>query len=58
MGLEKGQQVLVTDLKEFLVEAEAGEFGDFSNKKYAAPKMALAEKLHELNQNVKSGKYD
>lgn len=57
-NLEKGQKILVDDLKALLVEAEAGEFGDFTNQKYGAPKMALAEKLHELRQNVINGKYD
>ena len=56
--METGQQALINDLKELLAEAEAGEFGDFTNKKYPAPKMALAEKLHELRQNVINGKYD
>lgn len=58
MVLEKGQQILVKDLKELLNEAEVGEFGDFSNNKYPAPKMALIEKLDQLSRNVKSGKYD
>lgn len=58
MELEKGQQILVDDLKALLSEAEDGEFGDFSNEKYAAPKMALAEKFLELRRNVINGKYD
>lgn len=56
--METGQQALITDIKELLEEAEAGEFGDFTNNKYPAPKMALAEKFHELRQNVINGKYD
>jgi hypothetical protein len=56
--MENGQNIFIDDLKELLAEAEAGEFGDFSNNKYPAPKMALAEKLHGLRQNVINGKYD
>jgi len=56
--LEKGTIILINDLKELLEEAEAGEFGDFTNNKYPAPKMALAEKLYCLRQNVINGKYD
>jgi len=58
MQLEKGQQVLIEDLKELLSEAEAGEYGDFTNSKYDAPKMALANKFEELRNNVIDGKYD
>ncbi|MCK5017861.1 MAG: hypothetical protein KAS32_12430 [Candidatus Peribacteraceae bacterium] len=58
MKLEKGQQVLVADLKALLAEAEAGEFGDFSNEKYEAPKVALAGKLQGIRLNVINGKYD
>lgn len=56
--LEAGQQILVTDLEILLEEAKDGEFGDFSNRKYAAPKVALAARLHELRENVINGKYD
>lgn len=56
--MEKGQLVLIEDLKALLAEAEAGEFGDFSNQKYPAPKVALRGKLLELSDNVVSGKYD
>jgi len=49
---------LIQDLKELLLEAEMGEFGDWSNNKYDAPKVALADKLHTLRQNVINGKYD
>lgn len=56
--MENGTKILIEDLKELLVEAEAGEFGDFTNEKYAAPKMALAEKLNNLRENVIKGKYD
>lgn len=56
--LEEGSKLLVEDLKVLLAEAEAGEFGDFTNEKYVAPKIALAEKLAELRDNVINGKYD
>lgn len=54
----EGEQKLVEDLEELLTEAKNGEFGDFTNNKYPAPKMALADKLHELRNNVINGKYD
>lgn len=56
--LEKRSVVLVEDLKILLDEAEAGEFGDFTNEKYPAPKVALAQKLYNLRENVIHGKYD
>lgn len=58
MKQEKGQELLVQELKELLHEAEAGEFGDFTNSKYATPKIVLAEKLHNIRENVINGKYD
>ena len=58
MELEKGTKILIEDLKTLLLESEAGEFGDFTNKKYVAPKMVLAERLNELRHNVLDGKYD
>ena len=57
-ALEQGQWILANDLKELLAEVEKGEFGDFSNDKYAAPKMELVKKLEELKQNTLNGKYD
>ena len=56
--IEKGQEVLIKDLEELLAEVKVGEFGDFTNKKYPAPKVALREKLLELSENVIKGKYD
>lgn len=55
---EPGQEVLVSDLKELLAEAEAGEFGDFTNKRYAAPKMQLRAKFLAMAEDVVSGRYD
>ena len=54
----QGHKNLIADLESLLGEARAGEFGDFTNNKYLAPKMALAEKLHGLRQNVIDGRYD
>lgn len=58
MELEKGTRILITDLEILLQEAKDGEFGDFTNNKYPAPKMALANRLNELRENVINGKYD
>jgi hypothetical protein len=58
MKLEEGTKKLIQDLENLLAEAQAGEFGDFTNEKYPAPKTALAEKCRQLRQNVLNGKYD
>lgn len=58
MKLESGSYALVEDLKALLKEAQNGEFGDFTNRKYPAPKITLRTKLLELAQNVVDGKYD
>lgn len=42
MELEDGSKSLITDIESLLEEAKNGEFGDFTNNKYTAPKMALA----------------
>lgn len=55
---DTGHKNLINDLKQLLYEAHNGEFHDFANQKYPAPKMALAEKLGELTENVIDGKYD
>lgn len=56
--LEKGQQELVADLEALLAEAKRGEFSDFQNEKYPAPKRALVNRLDHIRENVISGKYD
>lgn len=56
--LEKGSEILIHDLAVLMAEAQTGEFGDFTNEKYPAPKVALREKLMELADNVVKGKYD
>lgn len=58
MKLEKGQEKLIEHLLELLTEAKNGEFGDFTNEKYPAPKIALREKLLLLADNVVQGIYD
>lgn len=55
---DRGHRRLVADITELLREAEAGEFHDFRNEKYAAPKLALHQRLHELDQKMQAGEYD
>ena len=50
--------LLLKDLRALLAEAEAFEFHDFKNSKYAAPKMMLVEKLTIIADAVKAGRYD
>lgn len=56
--MEKGQEILVSDLEALLAEAKAGEFGDFTNTKYDTPKMVLRARLLDMAQAVVDGKYD
>lgn len=61
--VEELQKLKRDDLKEIIDEALAGEFHDFHNNKYPAPKMALVEKLRDkgledLAQQVINGEYD
>ena len=53
-----GYHNLMNDLTELLKEASEYEFDDFRNKKYATPKLALADKLTRLIQLTKNGRYD
>lgn len=51
------------ELNYLIEEAKAGEFHDFHNNKYPAPKMALVQKLmqhglKEIAEKVKEGEYD
>lgn len=57
-GLEEGQKKLYNDLNGMLHEILNGEFGDFSNEKYATPKVELVRQLKEIIQNSITGKYD
>ena len=56
--LEEGSKLLLMDLEILINDAEAGEFGDFTNEKYATPKVTLRKMLLELADNVEQGKYD
>lgn len=61
--VEELQNLNRDDLDELIEEAKAGEFHDFLNNKYAAPKMTLVIKLTEkglddIAEQVKSGEYD
>ncbi len=55
---DQGHLNLLADIQDLLTEAYLGEFHDFANNKYAAPKMALADKLHKLRMGVIEGRYD
>ena len=51
------------DLTGLIYEALTGEFHDYKNEKYAAPKMVLVQKLKEkglenIAQDVIQGMYD
>ena len=54
----EGDRFLIQELEELLAEAKAGEFGDFTNDKYAAPKNELRNKLLAMAENVVKGVYD
>ena len=56
--LETGSLILITDIESLLAEAKNGEFGDFTNQKYATPKVELRNQLLKLAENVVNGKYD
>jgi len=56
--IDKGQELLIKHLRGILEDAERGEFGDFTNVKYPAPKMALRANLLEMAENVIQGIYD
>ena len=58
MEITQGEKFLIQQLEELLAEAKAGEFGDFTNEKYAAPKVELRNKLLEMAENVVRGAYD
>lgn len=46
------------DVKILLSDIIDGNFHDFKSDKYATPKMALVQRLEELIENTKQGKYD
>jgi len=53
-----GHMNLLSDLETILRNAKNKEYHDFSNSRFATPKMALAEHLNEIRENVINGKYD
>lgn len=53
-----GHDALMTDLVLILQDAKDFAFDDFRNTKYDAPKMALINRLQELIDSTKDGKYD
>jgi len=57
-GTDVGHNALIEDIRDLLIEAEKGEFHDFINDKYPAPKNALAGRLQAIRENVINGKYD
>lgn len=54
----KPSELLEAHLQAFLDEAKEGQFHDFKNEKYPAPKMELVAQLENIIKNVKSGLYD
>lgn len=58
LATNPGHQALLSDLRGLLAEAEACEFHDFLNEKYAAPKVELHRKFAGFAEEVMEGKYD
>lgn len=56
--MAKELRSLKSDVRDLLVEVIEDDYHDFKSKKYATPKMALVERLEELINNTKQGKYD
>jgi len=53
-----GHERLLADLKSILVEAEAFEFDDFKNSRYALPKLELVSQLTAIAGKATRGEYD
>ena len=51
-------QKLVDDLQELYDLAKAGEFSDFSNKQFSAPKIELVKRLDNIIKKTVDGEYD
>lgn len=58
MELTQGEKFLIECLEKLLAEAKAGEFGDFTNNKYPAPKIELRNQFLKLADNVVNGAFD
>lgn len=56
--MDEGTEKLVMDLENLYFEAKNKEFHDFENQIYPFPKLKLIEKLQEIIDGVKAGKYD
>lgn len=56
--MAKETRSLEMDVKVLLSDVIDGNFHDFESEKYATPKMALVQRLEELIENTKQGKYD
>lgn len=54
----EGDRFLIQKLEELLNEARLGEFGDFTNDKYPAPKIELRQKFLQLSEMVVNGDFD
>ena len=55
---DKGHMQLMTDLKSFLGDAEAGKYHDFHPNGHLMPKVALISTLQRLIDAGKNGSYD
>ena len=53
-----GHLKLLDDITSLLKDASDYQYHDFKNSLYAAPKLALVQKLDWLLKNTKEGKYD
>lgn len=58
MAQTEGEKFLVKCLEDLLKEAKDGEFGDFTNNKYPAPKIELRNKFLKLADDVVNGTFD
>ena len=56
--IDSGHENLILDLEALLKEAQDYQFHDFKNSSYATPKVALYNRLFEIADSVKKGKYD
>lgn len=55
---DDGHILLLADIKAVQMNAEEGEYHDFANEKFPAPKMALVEHLRAMMDKAMNGAYD
>jgi hypothetical protein len=55
---DDGHTLLLADIKALQLNAEDGEYHDFINKKFAAPKISLVEHLRDMMDKAMNGAYD